>query len=54
MTGPALLDLNDANLQLWQNGQAVQSPGYALLNGSRYTFGSDARDAARLRPRVLR
>jgi len=53
MTGPALLDLNDANLQLWQGGQLVQSPGYALLNGTQYTFGSDARGAARLRPRDI-
>ncbi len=53
MTGPALLDLNDANLQLWHAGQNVQSPGYALLEGKAYTFGSAARSAARLRPRDI-
>jgi len=53
MTEPALLDLNDTNLQLWHRGQAVQSPGYALLNGTQYTFGSRARHAARLRPRDI-
>ncbi|RKZ11436.1 hypothetical protein DRQ53_16025, partial [bacterium] len=53
MTGPAILDLNDSNLQLWHRGQAVQSPGYALLNGTQYTFGSAARGAARLRPRDI-
>lgn len=49
----ALLDLNDSNLQLWHKGQAVQSPGYALLDGKQYTFGSAARSAARLRPRDI-
>ena len=53
MTGPALLDLNDSNLQLWRAGEAVQSPGYALLDGKQYTFGSAARSAARLRPRDI-
>jgi hypothetical protein len=53
MTGPALLDLNDSNLQLWCAGEAVQSPGYALLDGKQYTFGSVARSAARLRPRDI-
>jgi hypothetical protein len=53
MTGPALLDLNDSNLQLWRAGEAVQSPGYALLDGKQYTFGSAARNAARLRPRDI-
>ncbi len=49
----ALLDLNDSNVQLWHNGKAVQSPGYALLEGSQYTFGNAARGAARLRPRDI-
>ena len=53
MTEPALLDLNDSNLQLWRAGEAVQSPGYALLDGKQYTFGSAARSAARLRPRDI-
>lgn len=49
----ALLDINDSNLQLWQGGQAVQSPGYALLEGQEYRFGLKARSAARLRPRDI-
>jgi hypothetical protein len=48
---PALLDINDTNLQLWHGDTHVQSPGYALLEGDRYRFGSAARAAARLRPR---
>ncbi|MDZ7783023.1 MAG: hypothetical protein U5K56_08885 [Halioglobus sp.] len=48
---PALLDLNDCNVQLWHGDSHVQSPGYALLRGREYVFGAAARDAARLRPR---
>ncbi|WP_116367216.1 hypothetical protein [Parahaliea mediterranea] len=47
----AILDLNDANLQLWHGERHLQSPGYALLEGSEYRFGNAARAAARLRPR---
>jgi len=50
---PALLDINDSNLQLWHGDQHVQSPGYALLRGSQYHFGSEARAAARLEPRNI-
>jgi len=53
MSTPALLDLNDTNLQLWHGGAALRSPGYALLDGRQYTFGGDARSAARLRPRDI-
>ena len=53
MTTSALLDLNDTNLQLWHEGAVLQSPGYALLDGKQYTFGSTARSAARLRPRDI-
>lgn len=49
--GIAILDINDANLQLWHGDKHVQSPGYALLVGSEYRFGAAARAAARLRPR---
>ena len=49
----ACLDLNDSNLQLWHGDKRLQSPGYALLEGGRYRFGSDARAAARLRPREV-
>lgn len=53
MTTSALLDLNDTNLQLWYEDAVLQSPGYALLDGRQYTFGSNARSAARLRPRDI-
>ncbi len=53
MSAPAILDLNDTNLQLWHGGPALQSPGYALLDGRQYTFGGAARNAARLRPRDI-
>lgn len=49
----ALLDLNDSNLQLWHGDARVQSPGYALLQGSEYRFGAPARAAARLQPRDI-
>lgn len=49
----AFLDINDCNLQLWHERGRIQSPGYALLAGSEYRFGSAARDAARLRPRDI-
>lgn len=48
-----LLDLHDSNLQLWHQDARVQSPGYALLQGSDYLFGAPARAAARLRPREI-
>ena len=48
-----ILDLNDANLQLWHQDTAVQSPGYALFQGTEYQFGSPARAAARLQPRDI-
>ncbi len=47
----AYLDINDSNLQLWNADKRLQSPGYALLEGREYRFGSTARAAARLRPR---
>lgn len=49
----ACLDINDSNLQLWNGETRLQSPGYALLEGSEYRFGSPARAAARLRPREV-
>jgi hypothetical protein len=48
-----LLDLNDCNLQLWHRDTRVQSPGYALLQGTDYLFGTPARAAARLQPRDI-
>ncbi len=50
---PALLDINDSNLQLWHGDRHLQSPGYALLKGNQYVYGSDARAAARLEPRNI-
>ncbi|QIB66034.1 hypothetical protein [Kineobactrum salinum] len=47
----AYLDINDSNLQLWSGDRRLQSPGYALLEGREYRFGTTARAAARLRPR---
>jgi hypothetical protein len=49
----AFLDINDCNLQLWHGRDRIQSPGYALLEGGEYRFGSAARGAARLRPRDI-
>ena len=50
---PALLDINDSNLQLWHGDLHLQSPGYALLRGGQYVYGIDARAAARLEPRNI-
>jgi hypothetical protein len=49
----ALLDINDSNLQLWSGDTHLQSPGYALLQGQQYAFGSPARATARLQPRDI-
>ena len=51
--GVGLLDVNDSNLQLWHQDTHVQSPGYALLQGSEYVFGAPARATARLKPRDI-
>ena len=45
--GIGVLDLNDSNLRLWYEDTTVQSPGYALFQGSEYQFGAPARAAAR-------
>lgn len=53
MTVP-ILDINDANLGLWRNGElGLSSPGYALLQGDDYSFGEAARAEARRRPREI-
>ncbi|MEH6611447.1 MAG: hypothetical protein V7696_18900 [Halioglobus sp.] len=49
----ALLDIIDSNLQLWHEDNTLQSPGYAMLDGSSYNFGAEARAAARLHPRNI-
>ena len=51
--GIGVLDLNDSNLRLWYEDTTVQSPGYALFQGSEYQFGAPARAAARLQPRDI-
>ena len=49
-----LLDINDCELHLWQDGEWIlASPGYALLDGDRYHFGSFAQGRARLQPRNI-
>ncbi len=53
MTLP-VLDINDASLGLWRDGEmALSSPGYALLEGNSYRFGEAARELARLQPRQI-
>jgi hypothetical protein len=49
----AYLDLNDSTLRLQHDDRLVESPGYALYDGRGYTFGSEARGRARLRPRDI-
>jgi hypothetical protein len=50
----AILDINDASLGLWREGELVlASPGYALLDGKDYLFGQAARDKSRLLPRQI-
>ena len=49
-----ILDLNDASLSLWRDGELLlQSPGYALLEDGSYHFGEEARVQARLHPRQI-
>ena len=53
MTQP-VLDINDASLGLWRDGElGLSSPGYALLHGDDYSFGEAARAEARRRPRQI-
>jgi hypothetical protein len=47
----ALLDTRDAELCLWQDGSALCSPGFVLLDKGEYRFGEVAQQNARLRPR---
>lgn len=50
----ALLDINDCGLRLWQDGELLlTSPGYALLEGKNYQFGTPARARSRLQPRKV-
>ncbi len=47
----ALLDCRDTLISLWQDGNAIYSPGFVLLDGSEYRFGQAALEQSRLRPR---
>lgn len=47
----ALLDTRDAEVCLWQDGEALCSPGVVLLEKGEYRFGREALSQARLRPR---
>ena len=49
-----ILELNDTNLRLWSGADlALESPGYARLQGRNFEFGEAARDEARLHPRDI-
>ena len=47
-----LLDCNDASLRLWNDGDALWSPG-CVLSGDRYQFGEPAWAQARRAPREI-
>lgn len=47
----ALLDTRDAELCLWRDGDPLCSPGFVLLEGGEYRFGTAAQQQARQRPR---
>jgi len=48
-----LLDCNDASLRLWNEGEALWSPGVVWLSGERYLFGEPAWEQARRAPREI-
>ncbi|MGB2419707.1 MAG: hypothetical protein ACPH9Z_06220, partial [Luminiphilus sp.] len=48
-----LLDCNDASLRLWNDGDAIWSPGVVWLSGDRYQFGEPAWAQARRAPREI-
>ena len=48
-----LLDCNDASLRLWNEGEALWSPGVVWLSGDRYLFGEPAWERARRAPREI-
>ena len=48
-----LLDCNDASLRLWNDGDALWSPGVVWLSGDRYQFGEPAWERARRAPREI-
>lgn len=47
----AILDCRDTQISLWQEGSALHSPGFVMLEGSEYHFGQAAFEQSRLRPR---
>ena len=48
-----LLDCNDASLRLWNESDALWSPGVVWLSGDRYLFGEPAWEQARRAPREI-
>ncbi|MFT4768254.1 MAG: hypothetical protein ACI8RN_001388 [Glaciecola sp.] len=46
-----ILDCRDTQISLWQEGSALHSPGFVMLEGSEYHFGQAAFEQSRLRPR---
>ena len=48
-----LLDCNDASLRLWNERDALWSPGVVWLSGDRYLFGEPAWEQARRAPREI-
>ena len=48
-----LLDCNDASLRLWNDGDALWSPGVVWLSGDCYKFGEPAWEQARRAPREI-
>ena len=48
-----LLDCNDASLRLWNEGDALWSPGVVWLSDERYQFGQPAWEQARRAPREI-
>ena len=48
-----LLDCNDASLRLWNEGDALWSPGVVWLSGDGYLFGEPAWEQARRAPREI-
>ncbi|MEO0436846.1 MAG: hypothetical protein AAF098_08055 [Pseudomonadota bacterium] len=47
----AFIECRDTSISLWHDGNVVRSPGFVLLDGKDYRFGTEARAQARLRPR---
>lgn len=46
----AVVEVNDVNLPIWQNGERYNCPAFALLDSNGLQFGASARDQARMYP----